>query len=238
MSDDRVTARAAELAERILDEVSSSDQDWGNISVHGGTARGPRAGRSVRRRAEPGAAAGRSADVPLPSDTPPGRAEFASAFGALAHPTRLRILEALAEPRARSARSSSSAVSSPGRPRERRPPRAPALRPRPDRAGGNTTGTRGARALLRAVPARSRAARPLGSRGRVRTGARPRPAVPAPGAPVASVRRLALQYLSTVAVLPQGHRARSKQASFRIALRRRGATRRRYFDSCTRPVTC
>jgi len=32
MSDDQLTAKAAELAERILDEVSSSDQDWRTIA--------------------------------------------------------------------------------------------------------------------------------------------------------------------------------------------------------------
>jgi hypothetical protein len=32
MSDEHLTARAAELAERILDEVSSSDQDWRTIA--------------------------------------------------------------------------------------------------------------------------------------------------------------------------------------------------------------
>ena len=32
MSDDEAAARAAELAERILDEVSSADQDWRSVS--------------------------------------------------------------------------------------------------------------------------------------------------------------------------------------------------------------
>jgi hypothetical protein len=32
MTHEHVTARAAELAERILDEVSSSDQDWRTIA--------------------------------------------------------------------------------------------------------------------------------------------------------------------------------------------------------------
>jgi hypothetical protein len=33
MSDDGLTAGALELAERILEEVSSIDQDWRNISA-------------------------------------------------------------------------------------------------------------------------------------------------------------------------------------------------------------
>jgi hypothetical protein len=33
MSDEDLTAGAAELAERILEEVSGIDQDWGNISA-------------------------------------------------------------------------------------------------------------------------------------------------------------------------------------------------------------
>ena len=32
MSDENVVAAAADLAERILDEVSSPDQDWGTIA--------------------------------------------------------------------------------------------------------------------------------------------------------------------------------------------------------------
>jgi hypothetical protein len=32
MSTERLTAQAAELAERMLDEVSSADQDWRNIA--------------------------------------------------------------------------------------------------------------------------------------------------------------------------------------------------------------
>jgi hypothetical protein len=33
MSDQDITAGASELAERILEEVSSIDQDWSNISA-------------------------------------------------------------------------------------------------------------------------------------------------------------------------------------------------------------
>jgi predicted MarR family transcription regulator len=33
MTDEELTARAAELAERILEEVTSIDQDWATISA-------------------------------------------------------------------------------------------------------------------------------------------------------------------------------------------------------------
>jgi DNA-binding transcriptional ArsR family regulator len=81
MSDAPVTARAAELAERILDEVSALDQDWRTIA-------------SCSR--ELGDLARAAADRPPRAGTG-DLARAAASFRGLAHPTRLRILEALRE---------------------------------------------------------------------------------------------------------------------------------------------
>lgn len=57
MSDEDIAVRAADLAERIVDEVSSADQDWGTIAswarelavLADAAARG---GRDARARGE------------------------------------------------------------------------------------------------------------------------------------------------------------------------------------------
>jgi DNA-binding transcriptional ArsR family regulator len=77
MSDEQLTARAAELAERILDEVSSSHQDWRTIASWAGEL----------------AALGRHHAVPGQARAPVGR--ISESFRGLAHPTRLRIVEEL-----------------------------------------------------------------------------------------------------------------------------------------------
>lgn len=79
MSDEDVTARAAGLAERILDEVSSADQDWGTIASEA---------------LDLVALAQSAGQIPIPSDWR-GLERIAASFRGVAHPTRLQIVDAL-----------------------------------------------------------------------------------------------------------------------------------------------
>src|SRR4051812_48810557 len=87
MTDDELTAGAAELAERILEEVSRPVQNWCNIAALARELAALADGAARHRRVE-------DAKIPLPAD-PRRPGHLASSFRGLAHPTRLQILAAL-----------------------------------------------------------------------------------------------------------------------------------------------
>jgi DNA-binding transcriptional ArsR family regulator len=102
MSDARITGDAAELAERILDEVAKLDHDWEAISTWAqelaglaesaaaAAAQGPAAQGDAGER---GGRAGTTHEAVLADYAE--RERLAASLAGLGHPTRLLILQAL-----------------------------------------------------------------------------------------------------------------------------------------------